>query len=43
MPIEILVYLLSVVSMLAFGALLFGSRKRTADAELGEELRDLKD
>jgi hypothetical protein len=43
MPIEILVHLLSAVSLLLLGALLFGRRKRSADAELREELRDLKD
>lgn len=41
MPIEILVYLLSVVSLLALGALLFGRRKLAVDAELREELRAL--
>ena len=41
MPIEILVYLLSAVSLLALGALLFGRRKQAVDAELREELRAL--
>jgi DNA recombination protein RmuC len=41
MPIEILVYLLSAVSLFAFGALLFGRRKQSVDAELREELRAL--
>jgi|GEM_PF-3373706 LPXTG-motif cell wall-anchored protein len=34
MPIEFLVYLLSAASLLLLGALLFGRRKRTSDAEL---------
>jgi DNA recombination protein RmuC len=41
MPVEILVYLLSAVSLLALGALLFGRRKQAVDAELREELRAL--
>jgi DNA recombination protein RmuC len=41
MPIEILVYLLSAVSLFALGALLFGRRKQAVDAELREELRAL--
>ena len=41
MPIETLVYLLSAVSLLSLGALLFGRRKQAVDAELREELRAL--
>ena len=41
MPVEILVYLLSAVSLLTLGALLFGRRKQAVDAELREELRAL--
>ena len=41
MPIETLVYLLSAVSLLSLGALLFGRRKQAVDVELREELRAL--
>ncbi len=41
MSIETLVYLLSAVSLISWGALLFGRRKQAVDAELREELRAL--
>ncbi len=41
MSIETLVYLLSAVSLISWGALIFGRRKQAVDAELREELRAL--